>query len=86
MNEALRTPLAAMRVDPSTMAEHNIPLCPKCHAVLNFCRSITPDIDSSGFESYRLDCQECGVALYGIIDPADDALIISECPSPANNP
>jgi hypothetical protein len=75
-----------MRVDPSTRAAHNVPLCPQCHAVLNFCRSITPDIDSSGFESYRLDCQECGVALYEIIDPADDALIISECPSAADNP
>jgi hypothetical protein len=86
MNEALRTPLAAMRVDPSTTAAPNVSLCPKCHAVLNFCRSITPDIDSSGFESYRLDCQECGVALSGIIDPADDALIISESPSPADSP
>ena len=74
-----------MRADPSTAAAHNVPLCPKCHAVLNFCRSITPDIDSSGFESYRLDCQECGVKLYGIIDPADDALILSECSSPADN-
>jgi hypothetical protein len=85
MNEALRTPLAAMRVDPSTTAAQNVPLCPKCHAVLNFCRSITPDFDSSGLESYRLDCQECGVALYGIIDPADDALILSECSSRADN-
>jgi hypothetical protein len=86
MNEALRTPLAAMRVDPATAAANNVPLCPKCHAVLNFYRSITPDFDSSGFESYRLDCQECGIALSGIIDPADDGLIISECPSPADNP
>ena len=85
MNDALRTPLAAMRVDPSTTAARNVPFCPKCHAVLNFSRSITPDIDSSGFESYRLDCQECGVKLYGIIDPADDALILSECSSPADN-
>jgi hypothetical protein len=82
MNEALRTP---MRVDPSTTAARIVPLCPKCHAVLNFSRSVAPDIDSSGLESYRLDCQECGVALYGIIDPADDALILSECSSPADN-
>jgi hypothetical protein len=85
MNEALRTPLAAMRVVPSIPAAHNVPLCPKCHAVLNFCRSITPDIDSSGFESYRLDCQECGVALSGVIDP-DDALIISQCVSDGHMP
>jgi len=82
MNEALRTP---MRVDPSTTAARIVPLCPKCRAVLNFCRSVAPDIDSAGLESYRLDCQECGVALYGIIDPADDALILSECSSPPDN-
>jgi hypothetical protein len=82
MNEALRTP---MRVDPSTTAARIVPLCPKCHAVLNFCRSVAPDIDSAGLESYRLDCQECGVALYGVIDPADDALILSECSSPPDN-
>jgi len=85
MNEAQQTPLAAMRDHLPTTAAHDVPPCPKCHAVLNFCRSIAPDIDSSGFEGYRLDCQECGVALYGIIDPADDALIISECPFPADN-
>ena len=74
-----------MRVDPSTTAARIVPLCPKCRAVLNFCRSVAPDIDSAGLESYRLDCQECGVALYGIIDPADDALILSECSSRADN-
>jgi hypothetical protein len=79
MNEALRTPLVAMRVDPLTTSAHIVALCPKCNAVLNFCRSETPDFDSFGFESYRLDCHECGVALSAIIDPADDALIISEC-------
>jgi hypothetical protein len=69
MNEALRTPLAAMRVDPSTTAAHNVPLCPKCHAVLNFCRSITPDIDSSGFESYRLDVRNAELRFPGLLIP-----------------
>jgi hypothetical protein len=36
--------------------------------------------------SYQLDCQDCGVALHGVTDPADDALTISECRSPADNP
>jgi hypothetical protein len=54
-------------------------LCPNCHAELRFRRSLTPDIDACGFESYRLDCRECGAALAGIIDPADDVLLLSEC-------
>jgi hypothetical protein len=58
------------------------PHCPKCHARLNFRRSAHPDIDSCGFESYRLDCQECGAALAGIVDPADDALLLTECDLP----
>jgi hypothetical protein len=60
----------------------DVPQCPKCHARLNFRRSTHPEIDSCGFESYRLDCQECGAALAGIIDPADDALLLSECDAP----
>src|SRR5579863_6750962 len=70
---------AAMRNDPSTTPVSNVPLCPKCHTPLNFCRSQTADIDAEGFESFRFDCQECGAALVGIIDPADDALVLSEC-------
>jgi len=85
MNTDLRTPLAAMRNDRSTMAVHNVPLCPRCHTRLNFHRSQTPDIDAAGFETYRFDCQQCGTALIGIIDPADGALTLSECPAPADN-
>lgn len=55
------------------------PLCPKCRAGLNFRRSQTPAIDACGFESYQLDCRECGATLAGIIDPADDALLLAEC-------
>jgi hypothetical protein len=72
-----------MRNDPSTPAT---PLCPKCHARLNVCRSQTADIDAAGFESYRFDCQECGAALVGIIDPAADALLISECAADEHTP
>jgi hypothetical protein len=63
---------------PSTTLQ-NLPRCPKCRMVLNFHRNAEAEIDSSGFESYRLDCQECGATLAGIIDPADDVLILSEC-------
>jgi hypothetical protein len=60
----------------------DVPQCPKCHAHLNFRRSAHAEIDSCGFEIYRLDCRECGAALAGIIDPADDALLLSECDQP----
>ena len=54
--------------------------CPGCGAQLTFGRSATPLIDACGFESYRLACHACGAALAGIIDPADDALLLSELP------
>jgi hypothetical protein len=43
-----------------------------------FCRSRTPQIDACGFESYRLECKECGLPLAGIVDPFDDTLLLSE--------
>ena len=67
---------AAMRNDPATMPTSHVPLCPNCHTRLNFRRSETAEINSCGFESYRLNCQECGASLVGIIDPADDALVL----------
>jgi hypothetical protein len=70
-----------MRDHPSTITALNAPLCLRCNTRLNICRKQTPDIDAAGFEIYRLDCQQCGIALVGIIDPADDALILSERPS-----
>jgi hypothetical protein len=42
-----------------------------------FCRSSTPRIDACGFESYSLECKECGAPLAGIIDPYDEALLFS---------
>jgi predicted nucleic acid-binding Zn ribbon protein len=56
--------------------------CPSCNAPLKFGRSPTPHIDDCGFESYHLECKECGAALAGIIDPADDALLLTECDAP----
>jgi len=52
--------------------------CPKCHAHFVFCRSRKPFIDACGFESYALECHECGVSLAGIVDPFDETLLISE--------
>jgi len=52
--------------------------CPRCSAALPFVRGETPHIDECGFESYRLQCTECRAELAGIIDPFDDALLLSE--------
>jgi hypothetical protein len=54
-------------------------VCPACTAQVIFCRSrTTPHIDRCGFESYSLECHECGAGLAGIIDPYDDELLLSE--------
>jgi hypothetical protein len=37
-------------------------------------------MDECGFETYAIDCPQCGAPLAGIIDPADDALLLSELP------
>jgi hypothetical protein len=50
--------------------------CPKCDASLKFYRSDKPHIDECGFESYSLRCRACGSMLVGIIDPADDKLLL----------
>lgn len=51
--------------------------CPKCQARLTFYRTIIPLMDSCGFESYSLECGACGVVFAGIIDPYDEALLLS---------
>jgi len=51
--------------------------CPNCHAALTLARSELPHIDECGFESYRFECGQCGTALAGIVDPADDTLLVS---------
>jgi hypothetical protein len=58
------------------------PQCPKCLAQIDFRRSAHPDIDACGFESYQIECQQCGATLAGIIDPLDNALLLTECDSP----
>ena len=42
-----------------------------------FRRSDAPHIDECGFESYSLKCKECRIPLSGIIDPADESLVLS---------
>ena len=51
---------------------------PSCGARFTFCRSENPAIDACGFESYTFACKECGASLSGIVDPLDDALLITE--------
>jgi uncharacterized Zn finger protein len=51
--------------------------CPTCDASLRFYRSDNPHIDEGGFESYSFKCRECGSMLTGIIDPADDTLLVT---------
>jgi hypothetical protein len=51
--------------------------CPACAAPVMFSRNHTPHIDACGFETYHFDCARCSAPLTGIIDPYDDALLIS---------
>ena len=61
-------------LSPADAADH----CPRCDAQLMFLRSAKPHFDSCGFESYSLECKKCGTHLAGIIDPCDDALLLTE--------
>ena len=36
-----------------------------------------PHIDECGFESYSLKCRVCGSALVGIVDPADNKILLT---------
>jgi len=60
----------------ATPAAH-VASCPQCRAGLMVVRDSLPAIDSCGFESYSLACQQCGTPLAGIVDPADDTLLLS---------
>ncbi len=51
--------------------------CPHCRLQFRFYRSSVPHIDECGFESYSLECLRCDARLNGIIDPADDKLLLS---------
>jgi hypothetical protein len=55
-------------------------VCPQCDASIKLYRSDKPHIDECGFESYTLKCGVCRSAFVGIIDPADDKLLVTEVP------
>jgi hypothetical protein len=55
-------------------------VCPHCRLKFKFFRSSSPHIDECGFEGYDLECERCKTSLRGIIDPADDKLLLSEVP------
>jgi hypothetical protein len=74
---------SALRLETSEGARLRgawVVLCPRCSAQLVFQRSGTPEIDSSGFETCRLDCTQCEASLAGVIDPYDDAVLLSVVP------
>jgi hypothetical protein len=50
---------------------------PKCKTCSKLLRPTYPQIDTCGFESYSFQCQRCASYLRGIIDPCDDALLVS---------
>ena len=52
--------------------------CPRCAIRFTFRREPVPPIDSCGFESYNLNCEQCGAELIGVIDPFDNELLIEE--------
>jgi hypothetical protein len=62
----------------SALSSIDIIACPCCDAQLIFSRQPIPLIDSSGFESYSVKCEQCGAELVGVIDPFDNQLLLSE--------
>ena len=68
---------AAPAIKTSNVTKLGKVACPKCSVSLKFYRSDKPHIDECGFESYSLRCRACGSMLVGIIDPADDKLLLT---------
>jgi hypothetical protein len=52
-------------------------ICPQCKMPPTLPRSASAHIDECGFESYRFACRYCDTPLAAIVDPADDALLLS---------
>jgi hypothetical protein len=65
----------------TNIADARLVACPQCQAQLAFCRSRAPEFDACGFESYQFDCKTCGAPLAGIIDPADETLLLTKVAS-----
>jgi uncharacterized protein with PIN domain len=77
MDELSATHLRAFRAEAIAPAT----FCPNCNSRLVFHRSQIPDFDACGFESYKLQCSACGATLAGVIDPADETLLLSAVPA-----
>jgi hypothetical protein len=56
----------------------------KAHSALRRAAAF-PSIDSSGFESYSLKCQNCGAILCGVIDPFDGKLLLTLMEAASND-
>jgi hypothetical protein len=62
----------------AALSRHREVECARCKARLKFRKSPAPHFDSSGFESYDLECRQCRARLFAIIDPLDGAVLLSE--------
>ena len=72
-------PMASSSANKTSLARSfRIVACPKCRAKLRFYRSPSPEIDERGFESYNIECTRCFALILGIVDPADNTLLLSE--------
>ena len=67
-----------IRAEPGKPYRAQPVACPGCGVRFAFCRGEHLVIDACGFESYTFACKECGASLSGIVDPFDDALLITE--------
>jgi len=63
---------------PLRLKTFQLVACPHCNLNFRFHRTITPQIDECGFENHCLEYPRCDAPLRGIIDPADDKLLISQ--------
>jgi hypothetical protein len=63
-------------------SEWSVP-CPHCATDITVVRSLHPEIDSIGFESYLVRCGCCESVLGGIVDPIDDTLLVAALELPS---
>jgi hypothetical protein len=62
------------------IASGSIVACPGCDAALEYGGCAKSDVDECGFESYRFRCGTCGAMVVGIVDPADQTLLLTIVP------
>lgn len=78
-----RNPNTVTACEPERAGLARTAACPACRARLTYRRSALAPIDACGFESYALDCGRCGAILAGVVDPLDDALLLTALAPPA---